>query len=197
MRWTVRFALTASIASIILLLVLKQHLEDLWDQYNVPAYLRSSFRNSFRHGELDHLAPVSGKMGDKIIVMARLERENTDWVAKNLPESALLSPSPPKPSEIFERLLTPSSFLQLAACHLHRQPHIPHRSFDPHKQRPRVNGLPQLHNRSLHLSPRHACLLALAPFRLLRSLAHRYRPPRQCSGFACSPNPFRASQRLC
>lgn len=91
MRWTVRFALTASIVSIILLLILKQHLEDLWDQYNVPAYLRSSFKNSFRHGELDHLAPVPGKMGDKIIIMARMEHENTDWVAKNLPESAPLT----------------------------------------------------------------------------------------------------------
>ncbi|MCJ1463953.1 hypothetical protein MMC07_002563 [Pseudocyphellaria aurata] len=90
MRWAVRFALTASIVSIILLLILKQHLEDLWDQYNVPAYLRSSFRNSFSHGELDHLAPVPGTMGDKIIIMAKLEHEKTDWVAKNLPESAPL-----------------------------------------------------------------------------------------------------------
>lgn len=105
MRWTVRFALTASIVSIILLLILKQHLEDLWDQYNVPAYLRSSFKNSFRHGELDHLAPVPGKMGDKIIIMARLERENTDWVAKNLPESVpfLLS------AEAFRNFLRPAN----------------------------------------------------------------------------------------
>lgn len=132
MRWTVRFALTASIVSIILLLILKQHLEDLWDQYNVPAYLRSSFKNSFRHGELDHLAPVPGKMGDKIIVMARLERENTDWVAKNLPESV---PFPLSNEGIrnFLRPLTQPSFLQLAACHLHRQSHIPYCPFDPPK----------------------------------------------------------------
>ena len=105
MRWTVRFALTASIVSIILLLILKQHLEDLWQQYNVPAYLRSSFKNSFRYGELDHLAPVSGKMGDKIIVMARLEQENTDWVAKNLPESAPL----PTSAEGLHNLLAPAN----------------------------------------------------------------------------------------
>lgn len=105
MRWTVRFALTASIVSIILLLILKQHLEDLWDQYNVPAYLRSSFKNSFRHGELDHLAPIPGKMGDKIIVMARLEHENTDWVAKNLPESAPLTLS----AKGFRILLAPAN----------------------------------------------------------------------------------------
>lgn len=116
MRWTVRFALTASIVSIVLLLILKQHLEDLWDQYNVPAYLRSSFRNSFSHGELDHLAPVPGTMGDKIIVMARLEHEKTDWVAKNLPESAPLILS----SNHFRKLLalTNSAFFLLAGSML-------------------------------------------------------------------------------
>lgn len=142
MRWTVRFALTASIVSIILLLILKQHLEDLWQQYNVPAYLRSSFKNSFRYGELDHLAPVSGKMGDKIIVMARLEQENTDWVAKNLPESAPLAPSAEGLYKSSCAPLTRRFFLQLATCHLHRQPHFPHCSFNPSEQRPRVNGLP-------------------------------------------------------
>lgn len=92
MRWTVRFAVTASIALIFFLFLLKQHLEDLWDQYNVPAYVRSSFKNTFRHGPLEYLTPVPSKMADQIIIMAKLEAENTDWVAKNLPESAPLLP---------------------------------------------------------------------------------------------------------
>jgi hypothetical protein len=28
----------------------------------------------------------TSQVGDKVIVMAKLERENTDWVAQNLPE---------------------------------------------------------------------------------------------------------------
>lgn len=88
MRWTLRFALTASILLVLLLLLLKRHLEDLWDQYNVPAYLRSSLKSSFRHGSLEYPPPIPGKTGDKIIVMAKLEKEDTDWVVKNLPECA-------------------------------------------------------------------------------------------------------------
>ena len=90
MRWTVRFAITASLILMVLLFILKEHLEDLWDQYNVPAYVRSSFKNTFRHGPLDYLTPVPSKMADQIIIMAKLEEENTDWVARNLPKSAPL-----------------------------------------------------------------------------------------------------------
>lgn len=86
MRWITRFFLTASIVAIILLLLLKNHLQDLSDQYNVSAYIHASIQNSFHHGTLDYHAPFAGEAGDKIIIMAKLEKENTDWVAANLPE---------------------------------------------------------------------------------------------------------------
>lgn len=86
MRWTIRFAIIASIVLIILLGLLKNHLEDLWEQYNVTAYVQSSFKNTFRHGTLDYDIPIPDKVGDKVIVMAKMEKENTDWVAANLPE---------------------------------------------------------------------------------------------------------------
>ena len=36
----------------------------------------------------DHPEDQHGEWGNKVIVMARLEEENTDWVEKELPEYA-------------------------------------------------------------------------------------------------------------
>lgn len=86
MRWILRFFATASLVSILLLLLLKNHLQDLSDQYDVSAYIHASLRNSFHYGTLEYHAPFSGKVGDKVIIMAKLEKEDTEWVAANLPE---------------------------------------------------------------------------------------------------------------
>jgi hypothetical protein len=86
MRWIARILVTASVLSIIVLLLLKNHLEDIWDQYNVSAYVHASLRNTFHHGTLEYNAPFGAKAGDKIIIMAKLEKEDTEWVGANLPE---------------------------------------------------------------------------------------------------------------
>lgn len=86
MRWVLRFFVSASLVAILLLVLLKNHLQDLSDQYNVNAYIHASIQNSFHYGTLEHHAPIAGKVGDKVIIMAKLEKENTDWVAANLPE---------------------------------------------------------------------------------------------------------------
>ena len=86
MRWILRFFVAASLVAILLLLLLKNHLQDLSDQYNVNAYIHASLQNSFHYGTLEYHVSVAGKVGDKVVIMAKLERENTEWVAANLPE---------------------------------------------------------------------------------------------------------------
>ncbi|MCJ1228037.1 hypothetical protein MMC12_004697 [Toensbergia leucococca] len=88
MRYAVRFAISAATILTVLLFLLEQHLEDIWDQYNVPAFIHFSLRNSFHNSTLDYTFPSLSQAGDKVIVMAKMEHEDTDWVEENLPEYA-------------------------------------------------------------------------------------------------------------
>ena len=57
--------------------------QDRLDQYDGYGYLASSLLGHGRHNTQDSaLLPV----GDKVIVMASLESEDTSWVADKLPE---------------------------------------------------------------------------------------------------------------
>ena len=87
MRLALRFALSASTILIILLLIVKIKLEDIWDQYSVSTYIAQSWRNKFKHGPVQDV-PTSGgeEASDKVVIMAKTEKENTDWVAEYLPE---------------------------------------------------------------------------------------------------------------
>lgn len=86
MRWVTRVAILVWIAISIALLLVTKHYQNLWDQYNTFAYVRSSMKKFFTHGKSEDQVAVHGKPGDKIIVMAKMEKENTDWVTANLPE---------------------------------------------------------------------------------------------------------------
>ncbi|KAL2051011.1 hypothetical protein ABVK25_008757 [Lepraria finkii] len=86
MRWALRFALSASVLAFLLLVLLKNHLEDLWDQYDVTSYIGASWKNTFKHGTVQNIPAFNGQPGDKVIIMATLEKENTDWVAEGLPD---------------------------------------------------------------------------------------------------------------
>lgn len=88
MRLALRFALSASLISIILLLIVKIKLEDIWDQYGVSTYIAHSWKNTFRHGPVQNIPTFGGDAGDKVVIMAKTKEENTDWVAENLPEYA-------------------------------------------------------------------------------------------------------------
>ena len=90
MRWPARFIFGASIVLLIPIFLLVRKLNEVWDQYNVPAYIYSSIK----HGTLDQPPPRPGTVGDKIIVMAKLEEEDTSWVAEYLPEYMSLVPYP-------------------------------------------------------------------------------------------------------
>ncbi|KAL9576498.1 MAG: hypothetical protein Q9212_007050, partial [Teloschistes hypoglaucus] len=89
MRWTLRFALPALVLVITLFAILYIKYDQIWDQYNAPAYAWASLQNTFRGSTLDNPPPVldgEGKVGDKVVIMAKVESENTDWVARNLPD---------------------------------------------------------------------------------------------------------------
>ena len=65
------------------LIAVKVRLYEIWDQYNVPAYVGNSL--GFGNGA-DYTVPIVGEVGDKVVVMAKMEKENTDWVGAHLPE---------------------------------------------------------------------------------------------------------------
>ena len=86
MRLALRFALSASTILIILLLIVKIKLEDIWDQYSVSTYIAHSWKNTFEHGPVQNIPISGGEASDKVVIMAKTEKENTDWVAEYLPE---------------------------------------------------------------------------------------------------------------
>jgi hypothetical protein len=65
------------------LYLLEAHLQDLCNQYRAGAYVIDWLD---RNGAAS--SPVRGEItpGDKVIVMAKLEEEPTDWVEEQLPE---------------------------------------------------------------------------------------------------------------
>jgi len=96
MRLALRFVLAAFALLIFLLLVLKNHLADIWDQYRVGDYIEHKVTGD--NGYKGYLPPLQGAKGDKIIVMARLEKDNTDWVTHDLAEYVLNYNALPSPS---------------------------------------------------------------------------------------------------
>lgn len=83
-----RFALRCTLVLVVLIVVfllLKNKLSDLWDQYSVPAYI-SALGNSYRHGTVTPYTSPLGEAADKVIVMAKMAHEDTSWVNKHLPE---------------------------------------------------------------------------------------------------------------
>lgn len=86
MRLALRFALSASVLLIILLLIVKIKLQDIWDQYGVSTYISHSWKNTFQHGPVQNIPTFGGEAGGKVVIMAKTEKENTDWVAEHLPD---------------------------------------------------------------------------------------------------------------
>lgn len=108
MRLALRFALTASIISIILLLIVKIKLEDVWDQYGVSQYLAHSWKNTFQHGPVQNIPAIGVEAGDKVVIMAKTEKENTDWVIEHLPDwqAAIYTVNPSSSNITTDKTLT-------------------------------------------------------------------------------------------
>lgn len=101
MRWIVRTAVAVVVAlALIALFVLDTLVRDSWHKYNVNDFVYSSVAEAL-HYNLDTYNPTGENTGDKIVIMAKLEAEDTEWVAEKLPEyvpyPSLFSPISPNP----------------------------------------------------------------------------------------------------
>ena len=82
-------------ASVILtwpLVLLIRHFLDLGNQYSAFAYLQTSVRNSLSRPSSEYPSAAVVEADDKIVVMAKVESEDTNWVARELPSSVVTSP---------------------------------------------------------------------------------------------------------
>lgn len=93
MKCGFRIIICAALLACSLLYLLGSHLWDLGNQYHAGAYLMDWWSRSEDHSEA---VPFHGPPGDKAIVMAKLEEEDTDWVAEELPEYVVSHSSPVK-----------------------------------------------------------------------------------------------------
>lgn len=85
MKCGLRLSIASSLLIILLLLFLKRYVEDIFEQYDAAAYLADSLKPDNQDGA-SQPADALGRLGDKVIVMAKLEEENTNWVQEELPE---------------------------------------------------------------------------------------------------------------
>lgn len=110
-------------------ILLLAHLQDLANQYGVVDYFTFSLSNTMSRRPY-HPNPPRNVTGDKVIVMAKMEHEDTTWVAEELPEYVELSPV-----DMVTVILT---MHQLATSNLHCQPFREHcrRPHDECQQRP-------------------------------------------------------------
>ncbi|OAX77451.1 hypothetical protein ACJ72_08250, partial [Emergomyces africanus] len=91
MKCSLRFAVSISCLLLVVLWFLVRHIQDILDQYSGGAYVIVSFYACFHPEFLSRFLKESPgvnnvEVGDKIIVMAKLEEENTDWVQNELPD---------------------------------------------------------------------------------------------------------------
>ena len=82
MKCGLRLALSLSLLLTVLLLLLIRHIQDIFEQYSAAAFLADSLSSHRQHG----IGRPPRFPGDKIIVMAKLEEEHTNWVQEELPE---------------------------------------------------------------------------------------------------------------
>ncbi|KAL8947009.1 MAG: hypothetical protein Q9222_006660, partial [Ikaeria aurantiellina] len=82
-----RFALPSLVLVITLCVILYIKFAQIWDQYNAPAYAWASLQNTLHGSKLDNPPPIANSMvEDKVVIMAKVEAEDTDWVAQHLPD---------------------------------------------------------------------------------------------------------------
>ena len=82
MRLGYRLLIAAALI-VAFLITVKVRLYEIWDQYNVPAYVGNSL--GLGDGGDDNI-PTMGEAGDRVIVMAKMEKEDTNWVGEYLSE---------------------------------------------------------------------------------------------------------------
>jgi len=83
MKGGLRLALCVTSLLLFSLYLLEVHLQDICNQYRAGAYLVDWLD---RNGPIHRPAENYTTPGDKVIVMAKLEEEPTDWVEEQLTE---------------------------------------------------------------------------------------------------------------
>lgn len=78
------------------LVLLTRHLLDLGDQYSAFTYLRASLAGVVFHNPLQSPTNVGVEIEDKIVVIGKMESEDTDWVARENPSFVPFVFPPPK-----------------------------------------------------------------------------------------------------
>ncbi|KAJ5688965.1 hypothetical protein N7462_003357 [Penicillium macrosclerotiorum] len=103
MKGGLRFALCAGLLLLFSLFLLEAHIQDICNQYRAGAYLVNWLDRS-----RPSRPPLSYEVGDKVIVMARLEEENIDWVEEELPDwqRALYVVNPSSETRANDQILT-------------------------------------------------------------------------------------------
>ena len=86
MRCAVRLALSAAIVLLLVVFILKEQLESVWHRNSISAYIHDALFDPWHNADINETALWDGRPEDKVIVMAKLEAENTDWVLDHLPE---------------------------------------------------------------------------------------------------------------
>lgn len=92
MKGVSRVAICASVLLLFSLYLLEAHLQDLYNQYRAGAYLVDWLD---RNGPVHNAVSGDTPPGDKVIVMAKLEEEDTNWVEEELPECVPVHPIHP------------------------------------------------------------------------------------------------------
>ena len=72
---------------LLLVVLLIRHLLDLGNQYSAFTYLRTSSANALFHGPSKAPPAIGSQVEDKVVVIAKIESEDTDWVPSELPSS--------------------------------------------------------------------------------------------------------------
>ncbi|GAA82515.1 similar to An02g01160 [Aspergillus luchuensis IFO 4308] len=83
MRRPSRFQLCICLLFLIILILLESHLTDLCDQYRAQEYIVDWFSLE-RTSQVTISSP--GQTGDKVIVAAKLQEEQTEWIEQELPD---------------------------------------------------------------------------------------------------------------
>lgn len=85
MKATTRILIILSLISMTPIFLLIRHFLDLGDQYSAFTYFRTSIAQFLSHSPPEGPHAIGIEAEDKIIVMARMETEDTGWVARDLP----------------------------------------------------------------------------------------------------------------
>ncbi|OJI86047.1 hypothetical protein ASPTUDRAFT_165090 [Aspergillus tubingensis CBS 134.48] len=95
MRRPSRFQLCICLLFLFMLVILASHLKDLCNQYRAQEYIIDWFSLE-RTGQVRISSP--GQTGDKVIVAAKLQDEQTEWIEQELPDWQraiyIVNPSP-------------------------------------------------------------------------------------------------------